>query len=73
MRETVFMALSNAQLTQLLLYFVSFIISYWVMLGLDFEKIMRRNKNLQVQILAVLLAMALSYLVVGFIYGLQVI
>ena len=63
--------MNRAEIIRLSLLFLSFIASYWAILGLDFERFLRKGKALEAQILAVLLAMALSYLVMQFIFSLQ--
>lgn len=63
--------MNRAEIIRLSLLFLSFIASYWAILGLDFERFLRKGKTLEAQILAVLLAMALSYLVMQFIFSLQ--
>ena len=54
------------------LLLLTFAVSYYCILGLDFEKILRKGKIFQAQILAILIAMALSVLVVEFLLALDV-
>ncbi len=46
--------------------------SYWALLGIDFSRFLRKGRTVEAQILCVLLAMALTYLVVEFLFSLQV-
>lgn len=60
------------EIVRIALSIVSFVICYWALLGVDFERFLRKGRTLEAQILCVLLAMALSYLVMEFIYSLRV-
>lgn len=62
----------RAEITRLAILFLSFIACYWAILGIDFERFLRKGKTPQAQILAVLLAMGLGYLVMEFLLSLQV-
>lgn len=73
MLAIVFMGLSSATLIRLFLYFSSFTLAYWSLLGLDLSKFMAKNKTMQMHFLLVMLAMALAYLVVGFLLSIQLI
>lgn len=53
---------------KLLLYFIALPLSIWGLESINLEKIIKRNKLVQVQILYFLLSLALSYLVVNFCY-----
>lgn len=61
----------NPEVIRITLILMSFGVSYWAILGIDFARFLRKGKTLEAQILSVLLAMALAYLVMEFIYSLQ--
>ncbi|HHX52461.1 MAG TPA: DUF1146 domain-containing protein [Erysipelothrix sp.] len=63
--------MNQAEIIRIALLFLSFFASYWAILGIDFERFIRKGKTSQAQILAVLLAMAMAYLVMQFILSLQ--
>ena len=62
----------NKELARLIIIFVTFVMSYWALLGIDFSRFLRKGRTVEAQILCVLLAMALTYLVVEFLFSLQV-
>lgn len=68
-----FMGLNNSDIYRLILYFGSFILCYWALLGLDFERFIKPSKVKEAQLLCVLLAMGLAYLVVSFLLSIQII
>lgn len=45
-------------------------ISFWALMGIDFEKIIRKGRTRQAQILLWILSMAIGYLVAQFMMGL---
>lgn len=63
--------MNTAEIIRLSILFLSFFASYWAILGIDFEKLIKRGKTQEAQILAVLLAMAMAYLISEFILSLQ--
>lgn len=64
--------MNQAEIIRLSVLFISFIACYYALLGIDFERFIRKGQTLQAQILAALLAMGLSYLVTQFFYSLQI-
>lgn len=52
------------------LYLVLFCVSFWALMGLDFERFIRKGRTRQAQILLLLGAMAMAYLAAQFLMGL---
>lgn len=53
---------------KLLLYFIALPLSIWGLESINFEKFLKKNRTVQVQVLYFLCSLALSYLVVNFCY-----
>ncbi len=56
---------------RVVVYIGCFLASFWALLGLDFERFIRKGKTQQAQLLVLLMAMALGYLVAQFIMALM--
>ena len=56
---------------EIILYFVAFAVSLYAQFAIDFAKFIFPGRVVQTQILILLLAMALAYLVVQFLLGLS--
>ncbi len=53
-----------------ILYLSCFFVSFWALMGLDFERLIRRGRTRQAQVILFLLSMAIAYLVAQFLMGL---
>lgn len=53
-----------------ILYLSCFCISFWALMGLDFERFIRKGRTKQAQMILLLAAMAMGYLVAQFLMGL---
>lgn len=53
----------NKFIYQVIIYIISFVISLYSLTALDFNKFLKKNKTSQAQILYLLFALALAYLV----------
>jgi uncharacterized integral membrane protein (TIGR02327 family) len=62
--------MSITYLARLLILVSSFVISFWALGALNFEKCLKANHVQQAQVLYWLMAFALAYLVSGFITSL---
>ena len=51
-----------------LIYILVTILTIWAMTGINFEKFIKQNKIYEARVLYLLVCMALSYLVVNFLY-----
>lgn len=60
----------QAYIYRCVLYLSCFMISFWALMGIDFEKIIRKGRTRQAQILLWILSMAIGYLVAQFMMGL---
>ena len=56
---------------EIILYFITFAVSLYALSAIDFAKFIFPGRVVQTQILILLLAMALAYLVVQFLLGLS--
>lgn len=56
---------------EIILYFITFAVSLYALSAIDFAKFIFAGRVVQTQILILLLAMALAYLVVQFLLGLS--
>ena len=54
-------------LIHVVIYAFSFFISLWALSGLDFEKLLRKGQTVKAQVLVMLMAMAMGWLVGSFI------
>lgn len=52
------------------LYLACFCVSFWALMGLDFERFIRKGRTKQAQMILLLVSMALAYLVAQFLMGL---
>ena len=52
------------------LYLGCFAVVFWAMMGLDFEKMIRKGRTAQAQMILVVVSMAVAYLVAQFLMGL---
>ncbi len=59
------------EIIRLTLILLSFVACYWALLAVDFERFLRKGKVLEAQVLCVLLAMGLSYLILQFVFSLR--
>ncbi len=59
----------EAFIYQTVLYIICFCACFWAFMGLDFEKIIRKGRTHQAQIMLLLISMACAYLVAQFIMG----
>ncbi len=64
--------MTPAEITRISILLISFAFSYWAILGIDFSRFLRKGRTLEAQVISVLLAMALAYLVYEFIFALRV-
>lgn len=55
----------------IILYFVSFAVSLYGLMAIDFRKVIYPSRTMQAQALVLLLAMALAYLITQFLLGLR--
>lgn len=55
------------------IYLVSFVLCFYTLSALDLQKLLRKGKTVQAQILLLLLAMALAYLVAQFILNMRIV
>lgn len=53
-------------------YLVSFFITMYALMGVNFEKVMRKQSESKVFLLSILLGMGIAYLVAEFILGLTI-
>ena len=58
-------------IVRVIIYFVTFTVSLYSLNAINFAKIIHPNKVVQTQVLVILLAMALAYLVTQFSLGLN--
>ena len=58
-------------IVRVIIYFVTFTVSLYCLNAINFAKIIHPNKVVQTQVLVILLAMALAYLVTQFLLGLN--
>ncbi|CAM3466783.1 DUF1146 domain-containing protein [Erysipelothrix sp. D19-032] len=56
---------------RIILYLMSFFISAYALYGVDFRKFTRKGKEMHMQVLYILLALALGYAVAQFLLGLS--
>ena len=61
----------NPFILRVLLYLSCFIISFWSLMGLDFERFIHKGKTAQAQMIVFLGAMAMAYLIAQFIMNLM--
>ena len=52
---------------KLYIYVISVMLSTYALTGINFEKIIKRNKNIEVRILVILLSFIMGYLITNFI------
>ncbi len=53
---------------KLILYFLFFPLTIWSLEAINFEKLLKKDRIIQIQILYFILSMALAYLEVNFCY-----
>lgn len=51
-----------------IIYILVTILTIWAMSGINFEKFLKKNRIYEARVLYLLISMALSYLVVNFLY-----
>lgn len=59
------------EIVRYLILFVTFAVVMYALMGIDFGKFIHKNRTFQAQLLLILLSMAITYLVVQFIFSLQ--
>ena len=58
-------------LVRVIIYFITFAVSLYSLNAINFSKLIYPNRVVQTQVLVILLAMALAYLVTQFLMGLN--
>lgn len=53
-----------------ILYLSCFAVTFWALMGLDFERFIRKGRTKQAQMLLLLASMAIAYLAAQFLMGL---
>lgn len=56
---------------RVIIYFITFAVSFYGLNAIDFAKIIYPKRVVQAQVLVILLAMALAYLITQFLMGLS--
>ncbi len=56
---------------RVIIYFLTFSVSFYGLNAINFEKIIYPKRVIQAQVLVILLAMALAYLITQFLLGLS--
>lgn len=52
---------------KIIIYVISVMLSTYALTGINFEKIIKKNKNIEVRILVILLSFIMGYLITNFI------
>lgn len=66
----IWLVYSGGEVARLAILLISFGFTFYGLLGLNWEKVLLKNRSLEAHILTIIIAMALAYLVAQFIYSL---